>query len=217
MTSANTFPQRWTKIDSLQRPDHWYLSEHDQCFYLGEYTARAGFRFSPTNDLIINFKKSMDVRNRPEWRYKEQAIRTTANAFRSAMGIGDISQLTFIPIPPSKARTDEMYDDRLVRMLRQVRPSPPLDIREVVFQQTSREPVHLADERPDPEEIAATYSIDGTLLAPIPKAIAIVDDVLTTGAHFKAVEWILNSCFPGIVTFGLFIARRVPNSDEIPD
>ena len=60
MTSASTFPQRLTKIDDLARPDHFYLTADDECYFLGEYTARKGFAFSPTNQLILNFKKSMD-------------------------------------------------------------------------------------------------------------------------------------------------------------
>ena len=62
MTSGNIFPRRLTKIDELTRPDHWYLDENDPCFFLGEYTARMGFVYSETNNLILNFKKSMDRR-----------------------------------------------------------------------------------------------------------------------------------------------------------
>ena len=37
MTSGGTFPQRLTKIDDLTRPDHWNLTEEDDCYFLGEY------------------------------------------------------------------------------------------------------------------------------------------------------------------------------------
>ena len=46
MTSASTFPLRLTKIDDLTRPDHSYLTAADDCYFLGEYTARKGFAFS---------------------------------------------------------------------------------------------------------------------------------------------------------------------------
>lgn len=62
MTSASTFPQRLTKIDDLTRPDHFYLTPEDACYFLGEYTARKGYAFSPTNQLVLNFKKSLDKR-----------------------------------------------------------------------------------------------------------------------------------------------------------
>ena len=58
MTSSSTFPQRLTKIDDLIRPDHSYLTDSDSCYFLGEYTARKGYAFSPGNNLVLNFKKS---------------------------------------------------------------------------------------------------------------------------------------------------------------
>jgi hypothetical protein len=85
MTSAGTFPQRLTKIDDLARPDHFYLTPVDDCYFLGEYTARKGFAFSATNQLILNFKKSMDKRATAQWRYKEKAIEEAAAAFRASL------------------------------------------------------------------------------------------------------------------------------------
>jgi hypothetical protein len=65
MTSAGTFPRRLTEIDDLTRPDHFYLTPEDACYFLGEYTARKGYAFSPTNQLVLNFKKSLDKLHRP--------------------------------------------------------------------------------------------------------------------------------------------------------
>jgi hypothetical protein len=64
-------PTKLTRVDSLLLPDHYYLDADDECYFIGEYTARAGFAFSATNDLIQNLKKPMDRRDRPEWKYKE--------------------------------------------------------------------------------------------------------------------------------------------------
>lgn len=50
---------------------------------------------------------------------------------------------------------------------------------------------------------------------PTPSHIAICDDVLTTGAHFKAAQDILSEAFPGIQIVGCFIARRVPEAVDI--
>jgi len=73
MTSASTFLQRLTQIDDLIRPDHYYLDSNDDCYFLGEYTARKGFAFSATNQLILNFKKTVDRRGTGEWRHKDRA------------------------------------------------------------------------------------------------------------------------------------------------
>ena len=129
MMSNGTFPQRFTKIDDLTRPDHWYLTADDVCYFIGEYTARKGYAYSTTNNLVLNFKKTMDRRGLPEWRYKGRAIGQAAVAFRTALGPRGVDALTFVPIPPSKAKGDPLYDDRLTHLLNSIRPQPPLDVR----------------------------------------------------------------------------------------
>ncbi len=217
MTSATTFPRRLTKIDDLTRPDHTYLTAGDRCYFLGEYTARKGYAFSATNNLVLNFKKSMTTRGQAQWRYKDQAISQAAAAFRAAVNEEALNNATFIPVPPSKAKSDPLYDDRLVKMLRRIRPSPPVDIRELVVQIESTRAVHDSETRPSPAELESRYTLDQTLLSPTPQLIVIVDDVLTTGAHFRAVKAVLERTFPGVSVIGLFIARRVPEAVDIED
>jgi hypothetical protein len=212
MTSASTFPQRLTKIDDLARPDHFYLTPADECYFLGEYTARKGYAFSATNQLILNFKKSMDKRNTPQWRYKERAIDEAAAAFRAALNEEWLETATLVPIPPSKSKTDALYDDRLARMVRGIRAQPQLDVRELVFQRASTAAAHDQEHRPTPEQIQANYGIDQTLRDPNPQVIGLFDDVLTTGAHFRAAAVALQQSFPGVKIIGLFIARRVPEA-----
>jgi hypothetical protein len=214
MTSASTFPQRLTKIDDLARPDHFYLTPDDECYFLGEYTARKGYAFSPTNQLILNFKKSMDKRATAQWRYKEKAIEEAAAAFRAALNKEWLDSATLVPTPPSKSRNDALYDDRLVRMLRGIRANPHLDLRELVFQRASTAAVHDQENRPTPEQIQANYGIDPALRDPDPQVIGLFDDVLTTGAHFRAASAALKQLFPGVRIVGFFIARRVPEAAD---
>ena len=128
---------------------------------------------------------------------------------------------TFVPIPPSSSKDDPGYDDRLVRMLQAIHPAPLLDIRELIVQLRSSEPSHLAETmgkpRLTPEEILSNYKLDDSLKEPTPNNIFVVDDVLTTGAHFRAAKDFLSSHFPGLPVFGLFVARRVPGTTEIAD
>ena len=171
----------------------------------------------PTNHLIFNFKKPVDRRGRPEWRYKEQAIRAAARAFRHALHPEAFDRLTFVPIPPSKARGDPLYDDRLTRMLRNIRPAPLLDIRELVVQTQSTEAAHGRDVRPQPEEIASLYRLDEALTKPMPRIVALVDDLLTTGAHFRAAKSVVSARLPDVALIGLFIARRAPDTADLED
>ena len=219
MTSDGTFPRRLTKVDDLIRADHWHQTDADACYFIGEYTASQGHSYSDINQLIWNFKKTMNRRGRAEWPYKDQAIQTAAAAFRKALTPKDLDRLTFVPIPPSKAKGDPLYDDRLTQMLGAIRPKPPLDIRELVVQTESTDAVHDRGVRPTPEQIQALYRIDETLTEPAPGIIAVVDDILTTGAHFRAAKSVLSTHFPETSIIGLFIARRVrvPAADDFPD
>ena len=213
MTSGKVFPIRFTKVDELTRPDHVWLDEADRCFFLGEYTAGQGFQYSTTNSRILNFKKGLDKRGRPEWKYKERAIEQLAAAFRGALGASP-PNCVFVPVPPSKARNHPLYDDRMTRMLRAIWPDGPTDVRELLVQKGSTDPVHGSQDRPGPDEIQARYRIDESLTTPAPESIAIVDDVLATGAHFRAASTVLQARFPEASVAGLFIARRVPEPDE---
>ncbi|MDE2912552.1 MAG: hypothetical protein OXL68_06475 [Paracoccaceae bacterium] len=215
MMSVGGFAHRFTQIDDLTRPDHWYLAEDDLCYFMGEYTARQGYAYSDTNNLILNFKKPVDRRGRPEWRHKENAIRQAAEAFRRSLNPKALESWTFVPMPPSKMRRDPLHDDRLTRMLHSIRPRPPLDIRELIVQTESTDAVHNLEQRPRPDEIAALYNINESLSVPGPVIIVVVDDLLTTGAHFRAAHTILSARFPTAKVMGLFIARRVPNTANL--
>ena len=217
MTSSGVFPNRFTEVDDLTRPDHWYLTEDDHCYFIGEYTARQGFTYSATNSLVLNFKKPMDRRGRPEWRYKERAIQTAADAFRRALRPEALGSLTFVPIPPSKAKGDPLYDDRLTQMLRAIRAKPPLDVRELIVQTRSTDAVHGRTVRPRPEEIEALYRIDEALTKPAPRLVVVVDDLLTTGAHFRAAKSVLSTRFLDVPALGLFIARRAPGTTDLEE
>ena len=71
-------PIRLSKIDDLTRPDHTFIEAADECLYLGEYTAKKGYQFSDTNQLIFNLKKPMDRRGQPGWSYKRSAVEKRA-------------------------------------------------------------------------------------------------------------------------------------------
>jgi hypothetical protein len=202
---------RFLRIDELVLSDHWHLNPNDECYYIGEYTARGGHACSETNQLVHNFKKSIDRRGRAEWAYKERAIGTIAAMIRA--NVRDDAAVTFVPIPPSKTRADPLYDDRMTRVLRMACAGRPADVRELIVQINTVEATHLADERPSIDEVRDNYRIDETLLAPEPGLIFLVDDVITTGCHFKAAKQLLSAALPNTQIVGIFVARRVPKSD----
>ena len=52
---------------------------------------------------------------------------------------------------------------------------------------------------------------------PAPRLVAVVDDLLTTGAHFRAAKSILSARFPEIAVVGMFIARRAPDTADLEE
>ena len=66
--------------------------------------------------------------------------------------------------------------------------------------------------RPNPSEIQKRYEIDDALTMPAPTFISIVDDLLTTPAHFRAARVVLGAQFPTAAIVGLFVAPRVPDA-----
>lgn len=211
---------RLSKVDELilQTGHHAYLTAEDQCYFLGEYTARGGWAFSETNQLILNFKIRPENRGSNRWYYKESAIRLAANYFKRVLNSPEnnaaLQAVTLVPIPPSKTKADPLHDDRVLQMLRELGSGLQLDIRELVIQGSSADSFHDLAVRPRPEELMTQYSVDESIAYPAPRAIWIFDDVLTTGCHFKAMQLVLEQRFPGIPIVGFFIARRVPESSD---
>lgn len=204
------FPKRLIKIDDLTRGDHHRLESNDRCYYLGEYFSGRGYAYGATNDLISNLKKPMSRRNLPEWRHKEGAIRKAAEALRENFSAPQLGgEITFVPIPPSKAKSHPEYDDRLLRMLQMMCDGHGSDIRELVIQTQSTDAAHDSFSRPTTEDLVAIYAVDETVAAPPPSRIVLLDDVLTTGAHFKAAKAVVQQRFPDADIVGIFVARRV--------
>lgn len=151
--------------------------------------------------MIHNFKKSVDKRGTAQWRHKERAILQAAAIFRAAIRADAV--ITFVPIPPSKAKSDPLYDDRMLQLLQAVCKGRHMDIRELVVQHQSLAAAHLSGTRPTPDELVANYRLDEDAAEPAPVTIFVVDDVLTTGCHFKAVKHVLERRFPEARIVGL--------------
>lgn len=205
-----------TCIDELLRDQYYYLTATDECYCLREYTAGHGYAHSDTNSLIANLKKGVDRRGRPEWEYKERAIRQVAAELAESLPRSWLAETTLIPMPPSKARADPLYDDRMHRVLLALPGSEELDVRELIEQRVSTDAAHLSEQRPRLEEIKANYLLREELREPVPDSIALFDDIVTTGAHFKAAKWLLTERFPGVTVVGIFVARVI-RLDEDPD
>ena len=85
-----------------------------------------------------------------------------------------------------------------------------IDARDLVFQKICVTLAYKSNRRPHPQDHYDLYWIDGRLCRPPPSRVMVVDDVLTTGAHFKAKQRLLSERFGDTRIVGAFVARRVP-------
>jgi len=207
------------KIDELLIGEHGSLSIADECYYLLEYTARGGYSYSTGNDLIQNLKKPMDREGRPEWKWKAWAIRKIAQELTPALPLViDFTLTTIIPIPPSKIRTNPLYDDRVLQILQIACPTGA-DIRELIISQEDRMAAHYAQEqRPTVQEIIGNYRWADTINPTIRSTVALFDDMITGGNHYVACKNFIKQRFPDARVIGVFVSRRVlPQTSPFDD
>lgn len=207
--------EKLTRIDSSIIADHTLLAADDECYFWREYTSGRNYSFGPGNDLISNLKKKPSRSSAAEMRHKRRVIGECAAFFRSAINPDWLNSATFVPVPGSKASGDPDYDDRMTEIFQAIRAKPPIDIRKMVVQINSTLAAHESGsgERPTVDELLANYQVDQATLKPVPKWIGIIDDVLTAGVHYRAVQTILRNQFPSARIVGFFVARRVFPTD----
>jgi predicted amidophosphoribosyltransferase len=207
-----------TRIDESNIGDHSLLTSADEVYFWREYTSHRNYSFGPGNDLISNLKKKPSTANIYERKHKVRVIRECSAFFAQAIDAYWLDHATFVPIPGSKAVGHPDYDDRMSQIFRGIRAAPPIDVREIVLQQTSIIAAHEAGAgaRPTVQELIQNYAINESKCQPVPELIGIVDDVLTAGAHYRATHKVLSDRFPGVRIAGLFVARRVFPPDEGP-
>ena len=149
------------------------------------------------------------------YNYKAPAIERCAQELTPAINERWLDGASFVPVPPSKIKTDDAYDDRISQICQKLRPAKPVDVRELIEQIASTDAVHDGN-RISPEELKRNYRVNAALLTGSSKNIAVVDDLLTTtGAHFRAVKDMIVERVPDARVVGVFIARRaIPNPFE---
>lgn len=190
---------------------HYYLDASDTCAYLGEYVSGGGFSASETNKLISNFK-ILPTEIAKRGKFKKEATEFFAKILVSLISKNWLQTTTFVPIPPSKTKENPNFDDRVVRLLHEMElfAGLKLDIRNCIIQRNSTDADHASNaKRLNPEERISLYDFDSHFQQPFPAHITIIDDIITTGSHFKSIKSLLMKAFPEVKIYGLFLARRI--------
>jgi hypothetical protein len=197
---------RWLLLDeTIQDPPVYIKPPDDRCYYAREYISKGGFKSSEANQLISNFKKSPDRRGKPEWHYKEQAIRQFAEELSDLLGKGCIVS----HIPSSKAKDDPEYDSRLEDTLDQLgKIRSDLRIVEAITLPESMDAYHTGGTHTrHPDEIYEKIRWKG--LPTGANHVVLIDDLVTSGAHFKACKRLILERSPGIEVIGAFWAKTI--------
>ncbi|HEY6451656.1 MAG TPA: hypothetical protein VIX87_03575 [Steroidobacteraceae bacterium] len=204
-------PSVLTLLDAPSRADHAYISASDRCAFLGQYLTGGNCR-AGCNQLIRSFKCEPSV-TRNDYRRKQrkqQAIATLAQWLRRAVTREEAEHATWVPIPPSRGRGDPDFDDRLSRTLALAFAAYDVDVRELLYQIGSTVPDHAGQERLRTSTLYEILRLDLEALRarPIRERIALFDDVLTTGKHYKCCERRLREALPSAEIAGIFLVRR---------
>jgi hypothetical protein len=206
-------PQRLQQIDETSVGEHFSLAASDFCYYVWEYTAGQRYDFSPTNQLISNLKiKPTQIAVNPRrGQYKQQAINHSAAALRTLVQRSWVEQYgTLVPMPPSKIPGHADYDNRIHRLLQTAFAGFDADIRPMLEQVASTTADHESNDRLPHATLRGLTRIDEAHAAAAPRQnIAVVDDVLNSGKHFKVAQELLLQRFPSVPVIGIFIARCV--------
>jgi hypothetical protein len=163
--------------------EHCYLDSSDECYFLDLYECHCRCGNKP---LIIKLKRRDDY-----------AVADAVEQLASSLPPEWINH-TFVPMPPCYGRLSPVRD--IVRRL------PVTDVRDLLVQKWGTPSSHDGW-RPNPAERSVLMQLDETQANPKPSAMIIVDDVLTTGSHFRAAKSVARRRWPQLRVIGLFLAR----------
>lgn len=197
-----------SKLIQVEYGQCTYLEPNDLCFYIMEYYSHKGYQHGKENSLIFNFKKGVQDNGQI---YKTQAINTISQLL-SSLFKGNMlltkDNYIFIPIPPSKIKSDRNYDDRLVKVLQNITDEVNICYCDILDRLTTITSLHNSNQNRHPSMHDFVFNCDNTDLFKN-KTLILLDDVITSGSTFNAAKNILLKNIPNIKIIGLFIARSV--------
>ena len=203
---------RLSRIDELTRREHYFLGDQDVCYYFGEYTGRNGRPFSLIGTLIQDLLQPRDPAVEKQEYRKDRALGRVAQWLHEVFDPASVAEATFVPLPQSGSGVRTDSDDRMFRILK--RCADGLDVRRLIEFAGSKADGE-SGLRAGPDLLYENMRVVLALTEPKPRAIFLVDDLLTTGANFVAAKRRILQVMPDVPVFGLFVARKALDSGDI--
>ncbi|WP_271895428.1 phosphoribosyltransferase [Candidatus Phyllobacterium onerii] len=196
--------------------DHRFITSDDECYFLGEYTARKGFSHSETNDKIISLKMkpSIQYSSPARFKYKRRAIEYWGRMLAGALPVDEAQKAIWVPIPGSCPIGDPEFDDRLVQIIEYAYKGG-VTIASPFRQKSLRVAAHDSHERPDSETLVSEWTFDVSTISSEAGQIIIFDDVMVRGASFKAAKDLLKAHAVNATIRGVFLARNIHDDPPI--
>ena len=202
-----------TRLDQSQIQQYHHLDESDDCYCLGLYHPGQSYTGCDLNQLIYNLKKKPTSKNsNPQaYRHKRKAILRISSALRQSMNESCLNnEITLVPVPPSGIIGDPDYDDRILQICNQM--VKGLDSPHVLDLLSMKKPLgasHLsAENRPSKDQLENNLQLNTPPTDQKPRPyIILVDDVITSGAHYSACKEVLTNHYPNVMVTGMFVAR----------
>ncbi|MDR1184165.1 MAG: hypothetical protein LBK67_05150 [Coriobacteriales bacterium] len=207
---------RWRLIDRRIESTPSKLSSSDvYCYYYRDYV-EGGYSASTSNQLVLNLKITAGVLadNPSRSHYKDQALKQCVadyQLFFDGFTVRNTNVVVgIIPIPSSKPKNSPDCNDGMIRVAEQLEQYYPtlkfLDLFEVRHE---TQPSHLGGTR-SIEEIKDLLVLNNASLDRF-SVVFLLDDMITTGAHFVACRELLQKKYPDLMIAGLFWAKKKPN------
>lgn len=204
--------KRWTKIDD-RFIENLQLDKSDYCFFYLERTS-GGYLASEANQRIKNFKHDVKYKSNPTvWGYKQREIERFADDVCDLLN-GDAFKSIFVqypstalvPIPTHHPKKDALYDSRLFDMCSIIASRiDALNVEDVFDMAEAVTPAHAGGSR-NISSIGASIILGD--FSRRPNLIILVDDVLTTGAHYVACRNKIRAVYPSVPIIGIFLAKQ---------
>lgn len=202
----------WKKLSDVFNGRPIYLTDDDlkTCYIAREYISRGGYQASDDTNMIMNFKMGINVSSKRLY-YRDMAIKQFADELLELFQTDNFINQTIIVIPSSKIKTDIEYDDRMDKVCAILRNNPNIHIIEPIRRKYSRQSRHTVDTKRD---INSEYNELEWICSEWDNNIStvvILDDIITSGASFKACQNLILQHYPNINIFGVFWAVTVNN------
>jgi hypothetical protein len=199
---------RWTFIDEFERRELNFLTDSDTCYY---YMVRipGGYDKSEANQRIANFQKGLQYRDRFEvWHYRDEAIARFARTVAAFLkDFSSVNQAALVPMFVSSPHNSDSYNDRIVKLAEGVADRiPELVVRDVFDVDAKMVPAKLGGAR-CPADLKPHVIFEG-FGNDVPSLAIILDDVLTSGSHFRVCSDLITDAYPTVGIVGIFLARH---------